>query len=187
MTNQNVPTKGELLELLRTQAAQVEDAVEGLSAEQLEEGRYEGGWNARQILAHVAAIEWTYPRLIDLAKGPRESAPPRTDAPAAPASQPSTGTAAATAPTGAPPANPIDSYNARQVEKRAGSSVAELLEEFRTNRAALIAAVEAADEALFEVPIRSAGGARGTLAAVIKFVALEHVGVHVRDLAGGAA
>ena len=187
MTDANVPTKRELLDLLRAQATQVEDAVRRLNEQQLEEGRYEGGWNARQILAHVAAIEWTYPRLIDLAKGQRESAPPRTGAPAAtPGGQPPSGAAPSPeAPVAA--ANPIDSYNARQVEKRATMSVAELLDEFRTNRAALITAVEATDDALFDVPIRSAGGARGPLASVIKFVALDHVGVHVRDLTGETA
>jgi hypothetical protein len=186
MTNANVPTKRELLELLRGQAAEVDDAVRRLSGEQLEEGRYEGGWNARQILAHVAAIEWTYPRLIDLAKGTRESAPPRTDAPAAAqAPQPAAGVSPSAEPAAAPSVNPIDNYNARQVEKRAGASAAELLDEFQKNRAALIAAVEATDDALFDVPIRSAGGARGPLATVIKFVALDHVGVHIRDLAGG--
>jgi hypothetical protein len=188
MTNSNIPSKRELLELLRAQATQVEDAARGLSAEQLEQGRYEDGWNARQILAHVAAIEWTYPRLIDLAKGPRDSAPPRTSTPtAAPSTSPRGRSEAAPAGTrpAASPVSPIDSYNARQVEKRADASVAELLEEFRTNRAALIAAVEATDDALFSVPITSAGGARGPLASVIKFVALDHVGVHVNDLSGG--
>jgi len=185
MTTANIPTKRELLDLLRAQARQVEDAVRALSPEQLEQGRYEDGWNARQILAHVAAIEWTYPRLIDLAKGPRDSAPPRTTP--APASAPSDTAPAKPAPAAAPAASPIDSYNARQVEKRAGATVADLLQEFRTNRTALIAAVDATDEALLAVAITSAGGARGPLASVIKFVALDHVGVHVNDLSGGMA
>jgi hypothetical protein len=186
MTSANTPTKSELLNLLREQAEAVESAVSRLTDEQLAEGRYESGWNGKQILAHVASIEWTYPRLIDVAKGAGVSAPPRTDAEKAPrpATQPASSTAA---PSAAPSANPVDSYNARQVEKRAEASVAALLEEFRSNRAALIEAVEAADEALFAVPITSAGGAKGPLGAVIKFVALDHVGVHVHDLAGESA
>ena len=39
-----------------------------------------------------------------------------------------------------------DSYNDRQVAKRAGASVDELLAEFEKNRAATIQAVEAADD-----------------------------------------
>jgi hypothetical protein len=186
MTNANTPTKRELLDLLREQAEAVESIVSRLTDEQLTQGRYESGWNGKQILAHVASIEWTYPRLIDLAKGPGVSTPPRTDAEKS--ARPATPAASSTAvPPAATSANPVDSYNARQVEKRADASVAALLEEFRANRAALIEAVETADEALFAVPITSAGGAKGPLGAVIKFVALDHVGVHVRDLAGEAS
>jgi hypothetical protein len=186
MTNANTPTKSELLDLLREQAEAVDSTVSRLTDEELGEGRYESGWNGKQILAHVASIEWTYPRLIDLAKGPGVSAPPRTDAEKAPHAAAAAASSAG-APPAAPSANPVDSYNARQVEKRAEASVAALLEEFRANRARLIEAVEAADEALFAVPITSAGGAKGPLGAVIKFVALDHVGVHVRDLAGESA
>ena len=82
------------------------------------------------------------------------------------------------------PRGGIDDYNARQVEKRAAASVEELLREFETNRAATIAAVEGADEALLQTPIRSAGGITGTLAAVLNAVAVEHVMSHVGDMLG---
>jgi hypothetical protein len=77
-----------------------------------------------------------------------------------------------------------DAYNDRQVAKRAGASVSELLAEFETNRAATIAAVEAADEALFGREIRSAGGIVGPLADVFHQVAVLHVLGHARDLTG---
>jgi hypothetical protein len=77
-----------------------------------------------------------------------------------------------------------DAYNDRQVARRAHMSVADLLTEFETNRAATIRAVEAADEALFERPIRSAGGVTGSLATVFYQVAVAHVLGHARDLAG---
>ncbi len=60
----------------------------------------------------------------------------------------------------------------------------ELLSEFERNRAATIAAVEAADEALFARRIRSAGGVTGPLAAVFYQVAVAHVLGHAHDLAG---
>ena len=44
--------------------------VSSLPPARLEEGRYENGWNGRQILAHIASIEWSYPRLIDIARTP---------------------------------------------------------------------------------------------------------------------
>ncbi|MBI2217338.1 MAG: hypothetical protein HYU51_08580 [Candidatus Rokubacteria bacterium] len=44
------------------------ETVRGLPPRRLEEGRYENGWNGREILAHLASIEWTYPRLIEIAR-----------------------------------------------------------------------------------------------------------------------
>jgi uncharacterized protein (TIGR03083 family) len=166
MTDQAM-SKAELLGALRANRDEVLALVRGLSPAQLEQGRYENGWNGRQILAHIASIEWTYPRLIDIAR----------EAPAAPA-----------AASGQTPTRSMrggnDAYNDRQVARRAHMSVADLLTEFETNRAATIRAVEAADEALFERPIRSAGGVTGSLATVFYQVAVAHVLGHARDLAG---
>ena len=47
---------------------------------------------------------------------------------------------------------------------------------------AIDAAVEAADEAFFVKEVTSAGGAKGPLANVIDFVAVQHVLVHLRDI-----
>jgi hypothetical protein len=169
MTATPVPSKQELLDALRASRDEVLAVVRSLPPARLEEGRYENGWNGRQILAHVASIEWSYPRLIDIAR----SAGP---------DQPATRTA------GDPPTRAMrggnDAYNDRQVVKRAHLSPAELLAEFETNRAATIAAVEAADEPLFARPIRSAGGIVGPLAMVFHQVAVQHVLGHVRDIAG---
>jgi hypothetical protein len=76
-----------------------------------------------------------------------------------------------------------DSYNDRQVAKRAGVPAADLIAEFETNRAATIAAVEATDEALLVQPIRSAGGVTGPLASVFHTVAVLHVLGHAHDIA----
>jgi len=146
--------------------------VRAVPPERLEEGRYENGWNGRQILAHIASIEWSYPRLIDIARAAGAEPPaPRG--------------------TGDPPTREMrggnDAYNDRQVAKRAHVLAADLLAEFETNRAATIAAVDAADEALFARPIRSAGGVVGPLAAVFLQVAVLHVLAHARDIAGDRA
>jgi hypothetical protein len=168
MTDMAGPTKRELLDALRTSRDEVLSLIRGLPAARLEEGRYEQGWNGRQILAHVASIEWTYPRLIDIARSAESPSAER--------------------PEGDPPTRAMrggnDAYNERQVAKRAHHSVAELLAEFEQNRAATIKAVEEADEALFSRRIRSAGGVVGTLATVFHQVAVEHVLGHVRDIAG---
>lgn len=167
------PTKAELLEVLRTSGRQALDALRAAPAEVWEQGRYENGWNAREILAHLASIEWAYPRLIDLARG--QPHPPKR--PTAAASD-----AGTEAPTGETPQ--IMNYNERQVAKRAGLTVEQLLAEFEHNRQATIAAVEAAEDELFGVTVTSAGGVTGPLATVMRYVAVDHVQQHVRDIIG---
>jgi hypothetical protein len=160
-TDEPAPSKTELLQALHRSRDEVVALVRGLPPERLEEGRYENGWNGRQILAHIASIEWSYPRLIEIARTP--PAP------------------AGGAPTRAPRAG-------TRITTSAGGSahltVAELLAEFETNRAATIRAVEAADEALFARRIRSAFGVVGPLATVFYQVAVVHVLGHARDIAG---
>ena len=169
MTSDRPPSRRELLDALRSSRDEVLAIVRALPPAALERGGYENGWNGRQILAHLASIEWTYPRLIDIAR----------EAGAGPA---------ATA-SGEPPTRAMrggnDAYNERQVAKRAHLSAAELLEEFERNRAATIRAVEAADDALFAREIRSAGGVTGPLALVFHRVAVEHVLGHARDIGHG--
>ena len=166
MTQSAVPSKSDLLQQLRRGGADALMRLRSLDVAAFEEGRYENGWNGRQILAHLASIEWTYQRLIEVARI---------------ASLPQEQTSQAEGGSGS---SGVGDYNTRQVEKRAGASVAELLAELEENRASTIAAVEAADESLFSVPIRSAGGAQGSLASVLNYVAVLHVAQHVRDIAG---
>ena len=164
-SSERPPSKAELLAALATSRDEVVALVLSIPPERLEEGRYENGWNGRQILAHIASIEWTYPRLIDIARTP-------------PAEE-------TTPPTRAMRGG-NEAYNDRQVSKRAHLTVPELLAEFETNRAATIRAVEAADEVLFARPIRSAGGVVGPLALVFQQIAVAHVLGHARDIAGGS-
>ncbi|MGI8927151.1 MAG: DinB family protein [Tepidiformaceae bacterium] len=167
MTEPTTPAKAELVQALRDCRDEALTTLRSLPEDRFAQGRYENGWNGRQILAHVASIEWAYPRLLQTA----------AEASVAPA--------AAGAATPAPAAGGgIDAYNARQVEKRAGVSIAELTEEFARNRETLIAAVEKVDEALFAVPIESAGGVTGPLGQVLRAVAVDHVRQHVKDIAG---
>ncbi len=167
-----MPSKIELLEALHASQDEVVRIVRAVPPERLEEARYENGWSGRQILAHLASIEWTYPRLVDIAR----EAPP-TEA------VPTTAQASGEAPT-RPMRGGNDAYNERQVAKRAHLSAADLLAEFERNRAATIKAVEAAEEELLARRIRSAGGRTGPLAAVFYEVAVLHVLGHARDIAG---
>ncbi len=150
---------------LRADAAAIAAALATLEPNALERGAYEQGWTGREIVAHIASIEWTYARLIERASKAAEA---EDDTSAG--GQGSGGTV------------DMDGYNARQIEKRQGTPVAELIDEFRANRARTIEAVEAAPAALFARPMRSAGGVSGTLAGVIRGVAIDHVRGHVADL-----
>ena len=152
-------TKAELLAALEASRDEVVGGLDGLD---LSTGVYEGGWNGHQLLAHIASMEWTYPRILELpAATDEEAAQPRD-----------------TSVT-------VDDYNRRQVERREGVSVNDLIDEFVRNRAKTIAAVAAHPEEEFGRRVRSAGGTVGSLADVLWFVAVEHVRGHLADLQGG--
>jgi hypothetical protein len=163
-------TRAALVDALRRSGEESVAAFRAIDPADWERGGYENGWNGRQILAHVASIEWTYPRLFDLARSGG----------GAPDSAPAPGGGATTAPA----SGGISGYNDRQVEKRAGVGVEDLIAEFERNRAATIAALEAADEDLLSVQIRTAGGIEGTLAQALLYVAVIHVRDHVDAIAG---
>jgi hypothetical protein len=155
-------TKQQLLDNMRTSGLAFGEAVRAFPMERWGEGRYEEGWTAKDILAHVASIEWTYPKLLLLAEQP---APEERDA----EKRFSGG---------------IGGYNERHVEKRRENTVEELLEEFERNRAATMAAVEEADDELLRVRVKSAGGIEGTTAEVFNVVTVIHLQGHLDDLRG---
>ncbi len=169
MTDQTAVSKSQLLANLRSSGEELLSKLEGLPAGALDAGCYENGWNGRQVLAHIAAIEWTYPRLIDLARnGPPEKKP---------------GAAA----TSKPAKGGINSYNDRQIARYADATAAELLDVFRKNRETTISTIEATEDELFATEVKSAGGIKGPLGTVLNLVAVMHVNVHVNDVLDSAA
>lgn len=174
MNESLAPTRDELLDRLRSSGEDVATTLRSIPGAELETGRYESGWNGRQILAHIASMEWTYTRLVDLA---RQAQNPPTPAPEVIATPASSGAAPTVASR-----DGILSYNERQVAKRADATVEELLAEFERNRSATIQAVQEADGQLLETEVRSSGGFEGPLAAVIQFTAVDHVLGHLRDI-----
>jgi len=169
MAQETIPTKAEIVSMLKETGSEGVAKLRSLPAGVWEQGRYENGWNARQILAHIASIEWAYPRLIDVARDAASPTPADSGAAAS-------GSGAAQ--------GGIDDYNTRQVAKRADASVTDLISEFEANRAKTVEAVAAADDSLFTVPIRSAGGVSGPLASVLNYIAVLHVAQHIKDIAG---
>ena len=158
----DVITKQELLENMRASGREFVEAARQVPPERWPEGRYEEGWTAKDILAHVASIEWTFPKLPLLA-----AQPPTEDRDAEKRFK-----------------GGIGDYNQRHVEKRRSNSVDELLDEFQGNRAATIAAVEQADEDLLRERVRSAGGVEGSAAEVLNYLTVVHVRDHLDDLRG---
>jgi Mycothiol maleylpyruvate isomerase N-terminal domain len=167
--------KPQLLEALRQGEKEILDKLTKLPADAFERGRYENGWNGRQILAHIASIERSYPHLIAVARGDLPMPEPAgtdqrsTEQPYRPSM-----------------AGPIHAYNQRQVDKLTDASAAELLALFGNNRAATIAAVQATDDALFEKEVRTTGGLQGPLGQVLERVAVDHVSGHVNDIVSAA-
>jgi hypothetical protein len=168
----DVVTKGELLAKLRRDEKEIVEKLEGLPAEAFEKGAYENGWNGRQVLSHVVGIEWTYPKLLDVARNAGKPQEER-EKPKEPATKAAQGG--------------IGSYNDRTVERYKDYTVPQLIEDFKKNRANTIAAVEAADDELFAAPVRSAGGIEGPLGTVMNYVAVLHVEGHVDDIVSSAS
>jgi uncharacterized damage-inducible protein DinB len=139
------------------------EAIRALTAKQLRRRQAEGDWTGLQTVAHIAAIEWTYPRLIDLAKSEE----------------------AAAGGTAATPDFDIDAYNQRLVAKRADASIDDLITEFERNRAATIEAVARVDNDLLQRRIRTVGGIEGTLGSVLNYVCVVHVDSHLKEISDG--
>lgn len=149
-------TKTELIEEIRTAGTNLVVELGNLPPEPFERRGSENDWTGRQQLAHVAATEWTIPKLFQLAQ--------------------------AEATQQAAAAFDNHAYNDRQVGKRADRTVDQLLEEFQQNRAATIAAIEAADESLLSVRVTSAGGIHGKLGRVLQYLCVTHVNEHVAEI-----
>jgi len=67
MTPQDL-AKMPLLAALRASGDETIETLRALPPDSFVRVCYAGGWSGREVVAHLAAIEWTYPRLIDLAR-----------------------------------------------------------------------------------------------------------------------
>src|SRR5438270_8443152 len=99
---------------------QIAQQVQNLPAERWETPVWggEGGWNRRQLLAHIATINLRHLTRVRLGAGMQEPS----------------GLTASSLP-------PVDDFNAAEVAKLEGKSVPELLNMLRTNRAELMGLV----------------------------------------------
>ena len=118
---------------------------------------YEQGWNAEQLLCHMASTSGVAGFLIAMAKAPG---------------------------TGGMGADfDIDAWNAQAVAARQEKPLAEILEEVRGNCQRDIESVQAAADDLLAQHFRAPWETEGPLADVIIDSIGEHIMTHVRDLA----
>ena len=149
--------KEDVIAAIRNAEAEVERLVESAPEPAWSKGAYEQGWNAKQLLCHIASTSGVAGFLIAMA-------------------QASAG--------GGPGADfDVDSWNAQAVAERQDKAVEEIMEEARTNFRRDIAGVEAAPGDLLSRNFRAPWGSEGPLGDVIVASVQEHLMVHARDLA----
>ena len=121
-------TREEIIEAIRQGIEVAERTCSSLSDEQLATEVYEGGWTAKEILAHLAGRQGTYDMLINMASG------------------------------GEMPEMPeggfdVDGWNQRIVDERIDRSRDELLAEFRSVHEALIERVQSLDDSILQATV----------------------------------
>ncbi len=159
-------SKEEIVRAYRRAEQQAGELVAAAAESAWSRGAYEQGWNARQLLCHLADSCNVGRFLIAFAKDPRP------------------------APVGAD-GTPfdIDKWNAQQVALREGKSIQELLTEMRVNVGREVEAIEATPDDVMAAQTRAPWGEEGALGDLIMGTISGHFDVHLADLraaTGGA-
>jgi uncharacterized protein (TIGR03083 family) len=119
---------------------------------------YEDGWTARDVLSHIASTGGAVNFILMMARaGPSGAGGAAFD---------------------------NDAFNRQQVAMRAERSVAEVLDEVRSNIARDVQAVQSAPDDLLQQHFRALWDVEGTVAEVIVTSVNGHLGGHVADLRG---
>jgi hypothetical protein len=150
-----MPGKFDIVGAISKAVGEIDLVASSLSEQAWSRGVYENGWNARQLLSHLAADSSNASVLIAVARAPGLRPGPSFDQ---------------------------DAWNAAQVAARDGMSVSELLEETRSNFQRSIAAVEAAPDELLAQPFELPDISIGSLADVILAAVSDHTAAHLADL-----
>lgn len=152
-------TKEDVLEALQGFRTAAEELVATLPQSEWERGVYENGWNAKQILAHLASTAGIASFVLTLARsGPvvsRREGDSDFD---------------------------NDAFNAQQVAAREKKTVGALLNEIRDTLHRDKQVVTAAPDQLLASHYEAPWGEKGTVAYVIADSFNRHLGGHVDDL-----
>lgn len=148
--------KDDVVRKMRELQGEIEGTVSSMSEESWSRGVYESGWNARQLLSHIASMSGTAGFVLSMARMP----------------------SAASLGAGFDE----DGFNARLVAEREGKSTAELLGEIKGNFERDVEAVRAAPDELIRKQFRAPWGVEGGVGDVIVESLKGHLGMHLVDL-----
>lgn len=151
-------TRQDVIDELTSVRGDVDELVGTAPAGAWANPAHSGGWDARQLLSHMASTGGVANFTLMLARGP----------------------AGATAAGGS---YDIDQFNAQQVAMRAERTVAEILDELRANIARDIAGVEKAPDELLAKHFKTPWDVEGSVAEVIIESLRRHFRGHLAELA----
>ncbi|TMB69811.1 MAG: hypothetical protein E6J43_03550 [Chloroflexi bacterium] len=149
-------SKDDIVRHMEQLRAEIEEAVSAMPEDGWSKCVYESGWNAYQLLSHIASMSGTGGFVLNLARMP---------------SAPSLGAGF-----------DEDGFNARLVAEREGRSTSELVGEIGANFARDVAAIRAAPEEVLTKQFRAPWGVEGEVADVIIESLQGHLGLHLADL-----
>ncbi|HEY5641133.1 MAG TPA: maleylpyruvate isomerase N-terminal domain-containing protein [Dehalococcoidia bacterium] len=156
-------SKDRIIEGIREVQAEAERVASAMPGDAWDKGVYENGWNAKQILCHIALSANVPAFLIAAANSP------------GPAKMPGG-------------ADNIDDFNESQVAMRMEKPVSEILEEMNHTYEQAVDVVHATPDELFARQIRTPWQTEGELGALILDEELRgHALVHLADISGANA
>lgn len=153
-----VTTKQDVLDAIDSFVQEIEDVAGRLAESDWDGGVYENGWNARQLLCHIASTAGIAGFVLTLARAP----------------------VAAGVNTAAGYDN--EAFNNQQVQARQNKPLQNVLNEIRETMHRDRQVVSAAPDQLLASMFRAPWGTEGTVAGVIADSINEHLRAHLRDL-----
>ncbi len=155
-------TKEDIVRAIRTARSEVEDIVSAAPEFDWSKAVYDQGWNAKQVLCHLALTAGIPSLLISMAKMPRPDAPPSSSG----------------AGGGA-----VDDVNERMVASLMDRPVDAILSQLVASYGRGLSDLESAPNELLSQPLRTPWGSEGELGELLLVEDLrDHVMVHIRDL-----
>lgn len=149
--------KQEIVTQIQAGIERVNETFGSLSDPQLDQQVHEGegGWTARQILAHLAGRADGYDMLFQMAKGGAGFSSGDFD---------------------------VDTWNQQHVDARADKSRDELLEEFRNAHRAIIERVETVDDETLQTKVPSPRGGEMAVSDMLMGSAGRHSIMHAEEV-----